>query len=391
MAESRRVYLDNNATTPPDPAILHAMEALRAERWANPASRHGPGRAAAAALSRARRTLAEGLAVPDSSIVFTSGGTESDNLAVRGVVLAAPEPRHVVVSAVEHAAVLATARQLAGLGLCELDVAPVGRDGAVDVEAFAGLLRPGHTRLASVMLANNETGVRQPVEALAARCAGAGVPLHVDAVAAAGKIPCAPAALGCDLLTLCAHKLHGPRGVGVLYIRPGLELLPAQTGGPHEGGRRAGSVDPALALGMAEAYVRAERRRPREAPRQEALRDALERGLREADPSLSFAGEGGERLPNTSLLLVPGVDPDPLLLELDRLGIAVSAGSACSSGALRPSTTLSAMGLLREEAQAAVRLSLGRETTAEDVDYVVAELPPLVARLRGLATQGSGR
>jgi len=380
-----RIYLDHNATTPVAPEAMSAVaEALRTT-FGNAASVHVPGQQAKAVLEDARASLAALIGAEPAEVVFTSGGTEADNLAVRGVAEAceASGRRHLVASAIEHEAVLNTVKALGRRGRAVSLVAP-DASGVVSADALAAVLRDD-TALVSVMHANNETGVVQPIADLAALAHRAGAIFHTDAVQSVGKIPVDVGALGADLLSLSGHKFHGPKGVGALWIRRGTRLVPTMTGGRQERGRRAGTEHVPGLVGLGVAARLAREKLPVEQARLAALRDRLERGVLAAVPGSAVNGAGAERVPNTTNLSFEGVEAESLLIALDLEGIAVSTGSACSSGTLEPSHVLRAMGLTPHRVQSALRFSLGAGTTEPEIARVLEVLPRLVARLRSLS------
>ena len=374
------VYLDYAATTPLRAEVREAMLAVQSERWGNPSSVHRWGRQARAALEDARARFAAVIGAQPGEIVFTRGGTEADNLAVVG--RAALDPAQpVACSVVEHRAVLAPARALAEAGRALLEL-PVDGDGRVSLDALAPALAENPV-VVSVMWVNNEVGVVQPVEDIASACAEGAVAFHADAVQALGKLPVRVDRVRADLLSFSAHKLGGPRGVGVLFVRRGTALEPLLRGGGQERGLRAGTEDVAGAVGFALAAELAEAERQALMPRLATLRDRLEAGLRERVPGLVVNGAGAERLPTISNVSAPGADPELLLLALDHEGVAASSGSACSSGAVTPSHVLTAMGIPPELAGPSVRFSLGRDSSEADVDRVLEVFPAVVARMRG--------
>jgi cysteine desulfurase len=382
MAE-RTIYMDHAATTMVDPAVLEAMLPYFVEGYGNPSSIHGPGRAALAALDDARELVASILGASRKEIIFTGGGTESDNLAIKGVAL---EQRrrgkggHIIASAVEHHAVLHACEYLQDVGF-ELTLLPVDAQGRVAPADLEAALRPD-TVLVSVMYANNEVGTIQPLAELSAICRAAGVPLHCDAVQAAGALPLDVQALNVDLLTLAAHKVYGPKGVGLLYARHGIPLLPQINGGGQERRRRAGTENVAGIVGMATALQLAESRRAEYVARCTALRDRLAEGVLAAIPHTSLNGHPAERLPNIANLSFDYVEAESVLLLLDQHGICASSGSACSSGSIEPSHVLTAMGVPADRANGALRFSLGKDTTGADVDLLLGLLPDLIRRLR---------
>lgn len=383
IAEAMPIYLDHNATTPLDPAVADAIDRAQRELFGNASSVHRFGQQAKAALDDAREQIAALIGARASDLVLTSGGTEADNFAIRGVVEAADAAgrRHVVASAIEHEAVLNTLKALGRRGLA-VTLVPVGRDGRVDPAAIADAITP-NTALVSVMHANNETGVVQPVAEIAALARARGVPLHTDAVQSAGKIAVDVGALGVDLLSLSGHKFHGPKGTGALWIRRGTALRAILTGGRHERNRRAGTENVPAVVGFGVAAERAARGLEVDAPRLAVLRDRLEAAVQVAVEGVHRNGEA-PRVPNTSNLSFDRVEAESLLIALDLEGIAVSTGSACSSGTLEPSHVLKAMGLAPGRVQSAIRISLGKGTTEAEIDRVATVLPALVARLRGL-------
>ena len=379
------IYLDHNATTPLDPRVFETMLPFLRGAWGNPSSPYRFGQEARTAVERARGRVAECLGCRPTEVLFTGGGTEADNLALRGVTRALRgRGRHVVTSAIEHPAVLRTCAALEGDG-CRVTYAPVGPDGVVDLAAAERALGP-ETVLLSVMHANNETGVLQPLAELAELARGRGVPFHADAVQTAGKLPGRLATLGPDLLSLSAHKFHGPKGVGALFVRAGTPLDPLLTGGEHERGLRAGTENVAGVVGLAAALVLACEAAASEAERTAALRDRLERELLAAVPGARVHGAGAPRVPNTTNLAFPGVDGESVVVALDLRGICVSTGSACSTGDPEPSHVLTAMGASPRDAQSSVRLSLGRETRVEEIDLVVRALVEVVEQLRAISS-----
>lgn len=383
MNPRRTIYLDNNATTRLDPRVFEVMLPLLTEHWGNGSSQHHVGQPVTKAITAARRQVADLLGVTPGEVVFTASGTEADNIAIRGVVLAAAAPRHVVTTAVEHPAVLETCRDLESQGLCEVTVVGVDGDGNLDLEDLRAALRPQETCLVSVMWANNETGVVFPIAEVATLAHEAGAKLHVDAVQAMGKIEVNLAEVPVDLLAFSAHKIHGPKGMGGLVVRPGTKLHASMTGGGQERGRRSGTENPAGIVGLAKALELAVQTR---AETEDAIRSR--RGRIEAAVTqiagVAITGAGATRVPNTLHMTVPGVEAEPMLLLLDREGIACSSGSACSSGALEPSHVLAAMNLESSRLHGALRLSLSRETTDADVDHVIATLPPIVQRIASI-------
>jgi cysteine desulfurase len=377
----QRVYMDNNATSPLLPEALEAMRPYLGERFGNASSVHHHGQQTRAAVERARESVARLLNCRAAEIVFTSGGTEADNLAVFGMVRSGD---HVVTSMIEHHAVLNSCHRLEKMG-CTVTYVPVDGRGLVDPEDVRRALRP-NTRLISVMMANNETGVLQPVEAIGRIAAEADVYFHTDAVQAAGKCVIDVGKIGCDLLSISGHKMHAPQGTGVLYIRKGTLIDPLFYGGNHERQRRAGTenVPGIVALGKA-AEIAVTAFENGEVARLGALRDRLQQGILSAVDETGVNGEGAPRVPTTTNIHFDHIEGEALIIALDLKGLAVSTGAACSSGALEPSHVLMAMGLAPERARASLRFSLGKLNTAEDVDFALSLIPPTVARLRELS------
>lgn len=384
-----RIYLDHNATTPVAPEVASAVAAALVDEFGNPSSVHHFGQRAKAALDVARQAVADLIGAQPAEIVFTGGGTEADNLALRGSVdaLAAAGRRHVVVSAIEHEAVLATLKALGRRGI-ESTRVEVGVDGIVSPEAVAAAIRPD-TALVSIMHANNEVGTLQPVAGIAALAHARDVAVHTDAVQTAGRIPVDVEALGVDLLTLSAHKFSGPKGVGALYVRRGTRLAATTTGGRQERNRRAGTENVPGIVGLGVAAALARRRMADEGPRLACLRDRLEQGILATIPGTAINGAVDRRIPNTTNLSFEGVEAESLLIALDLEGIAVSTGSACSSGTLEPSHVLRAMGLGTHRTQSSLRFSLGATTDTTHIDRTLDVLAGLVARLRRLAGSGA--
>jgi cysteine desulfurase len=378
---SRRVYLDNNATTPVLPEVLEAIRPYFGERFGNASSIHQSGQGARAAVERARESVARLLACRASEIVFTSGGTESDNLAISGVVTPGD---HIITSQIEHHAVLFTSRHLESGG-CNVTYLPVNGCGLVDPDDVRRVLRP-NTKLISVMAANNETGVLQPVDEIGKIAAEADIYFHVDAVQAAAKISLDVNRIACDLLSISGHKIHAPQGVGALYVRKGTQLQPLFYGGRHERSRRAGTenVPGIVGLGKA-AELAAETSAPGEPNKMSALRDRLEQGILAQVEDAIVNGRGAPRVPNTTSISFHHIDGEAMVIALDLKGLSVSTGSACSSGSTEVSHVLTAMGLPTDRARGSIRFSLGKQTTAEGIDFALDLVPPTVARLRELS------
>lgn len=384
-----RLYLDYNATAPMAPEAIAAVSSAMVECFANASSVHLDGQRAKAALDDARTAVGALIGAEAAQVVFTAGGTESDNLAVRGAAEAAwPGRRHLVASTVEHEAVLNTVRALARRGW-EVSWLPVDGAGVAHPEALRALVRPD-TALVSVMHANNEVGAVQPIRELAAIAHAAGALFHTDAVQSVGKIPVDVGALDVDLLSLSAHKFGGPKGAGALWVRRGVKLAPLVTGGRQERNRRAGTENvPAIAGLGAAARVAAHHVASGSAAALARLRDRLEQGVLSAIADTAVNAAAAPRVPNTSSIAFLGVEAEALLIALDVEGVAVSTGSACSSGTLEPSHVLRAMGLAGARAQDALRFSLGPPTTEADIDRVLELLPRLVRRLRDVRVAAS--
>ncbi len=381
-------YLDHSATTPVDPRVVETMLPYWTEIYGNPSSLYGLGRRAAVALEDARGRCARVLNCQPAEIIFTVCGSESDNLALRGVgfAAAAKGKRHIITTPIEHHAVLHTAADLAERFDFDVTQVAVDRYGLVDPAAVEAAIRPD-TALISVMYANNEVGTIEPIAEIGAIARQRGVPFHTDAVQAGGQLTLDVQTLNVDLLALSAHKFYGPKGVGLLYVRRGTRLLPAQTGGAQERGRRAGTENVPYIVGMAHALELAQADREAETRRLQALRDRLVTGLLTHIPDVELTGPtvpaaAVQRLPGHASLIIRGVEAQSLLIALDLAGVAASSGSACASGAPTPSHVLTAMGFDPTEALGALRLTLGRENTEADVDFVLATLPGIVARLR---------
>jgi len=378
------IYLDFNATTPCDPRVVEAMLPFFSVGFANPASRqHGPGRAAFMALENARKTVAQSIGARSATeIIFTSGATESNNLALTGVANApGTRGRHLITQATEHPAVLEVLEHLKTQGW-DLTILGVDRDGLIDPEAVVGAIRPD-TTLISLMLANNETGVIQPVAEIAEAAHSRGVIVHCDAAQGPGKIEVNVGKLGVDLLSLSGHKCYGPKGSGALFIRrktPPLKLQALQHGGGHEQGLRSGTPNLPAAVGLASALQLAADHLNRTVADVGALRDAFERGLVDSIPGVVINGAGAPRLPNTSNIAFPGVDGEALMASLPDL--AVSSGSACASVHPEPSRVLLAMGLPKKLASGALRISLGKSTTIEEIQRAAQRIVEEVQRLR---------
>jgi cysteine desulfurase len=384
-----RVYFDYNATTPPSPEVIDRVTSTTRELFGNASSVHHFGQQAKAVLDEARSAVAALIAADPSEVVFTAGGTESDNFALRGAADAL-EPtgkHHIVASAIEHEAVLNTLKALARRGW-RTTLVPVDQSGVVSPERVRDAIADD-TALVSIMHANNEIGTIQPIAEIAALARARGVLLHTDAVQSIGKIPVNVKALGVDLLSLSAHKFNGPKGSGALYVRRGTRLQPILTGGKHERNRRAGTENTPAIAGMGIAALQAAQKLDAETVRLAALRDRLESGILAAVPGTAVNGDGSPRVPNTTNISFDRVEAESLLIALDLEGIAVSTGSACSSGTLEPSHVLKAMGFPVHRTQNSLRFSLGLFSTEAEVDRVVEVLPRLVEKLRRLTRAGA--
>jgi cysteine desulfurase len=379
------IYLDHNATTPVAARVFEAMVPFLQERWGNPSSPYRFGNQARAAVEQARKRIADCIGCQSAELLFCSSGTESDNLALRGVArVLRSKGSHIVTSAIEHHAVLDTCKALEGEGF-QVTYVPVTADGVVDVEALAASLRDV-TILVSVMHANNETGVIQPVEEIAAITKKRGIVFHTDSVQSAGKLQRRLAELGADLVTFSAHKLYGPKGTAALYVRAGTPLASVTTGGAQEHGLRAGTENVAGIVGFAEAVALAFERAESEGCRLRALRDRLEREVTSAVRGARINGARALRVPNTSSLSFQDIDGESIVLGLDVQGICVSTGSACTTGEPEPSHVLRAMGLSPRDAQGTIRVSLGHATHQENIDTTVRALKETVARLREISS-----
>ena len=382
----RRIYMDANATTPLLPEVLDAMRPWLTECFGNASSIHQHGQRARAAVEHARTSAASMLNCRESEIVFTSGGTESDNMALFGLVQPGD---HLITSSIEHHAVLYAAERLRDRGV-EVTFLPVSESGSVDPEDVRRALRP-NTKLISVMMANNETGVIQPVEDIGRIAQDADVWFHTDAVQAAGKLPIDVKAIGCDLLSISGHKMHAPQGTGILYVRRGTHLEPLFFGGSHERQRRAGTENVAGIAGLGRAAEMAsDSLAGGELDKVAALRDRLEQGILSAVEGSGVNGAGAPRVPNTTNLYFDNLEGEALVIALDLKGLAVSGGSACMSGATEPSHVLLAMGHVSNRARASLRFSLTKLNTDADVDAALDIIPAAVSRLRELAPVNAG-
>jgi cysteine desulfurase len=376
-----RVYLDNNATTPVLPEVFEAMRPFYLEQFGNASSIHHYGQHARAAVEKARASVAALVNARPAEIVFTSGGTESDNLGIFGLVRRGD---HVITSSIEHSAVMNTCKRLEQMG-CEVTFVPVNSQGEVYPGNVRAALRT-HTRLISIMMANNETGVIQPVEEIGKIAEEADVFFHTDAVQAAGKVPLDVQKVRCDALSISGHKIHAPQGTGALYVRKGTLIQPLIYGGNHERQRRAGTENLPGIVGLGKAAEIAKHWLESGGPAEmAALRDRLQESVLRAVEDSGVNGLGAPRVPNTTNFWFDHLEGEALVIALDLKGLAVSSGAACSSGAIEPSHALLAMGLPHQRARASIRVSLGKQTTQEDIDFAAKVIPETVARLRELS------
>jgi cysteine desulfurase len=377
----RRVYFDNNATTPVLPEVLEAMQPYFGVHFGNASSIHHHGQETRAAVERARESVAGLLGCRASEIVFTSGGTEGDNLAIFGLV---QRGDHLITSSTEHHAVLNSCKHLESAG-CQVTYVPVNGRGLVDPDDVRRALRPP-TKLITIMMANNETGVLQPVQEIAKIATEGDVYFHTDSVQAAGKVPINVKEIGCDLLSISGHKMHAPQGVGALYVRKGTKLRPLLYGGSHERSRRAGTENVPGIVGLGKAAEIARQAFTRgDVTQIGAMRQRIEEKLLTAVESTGVNGGGAPRVPNTTNIYFDYIDGEALVIALDLKGLAVSTGAACSSGAIEPSHVLTAMGLPADRARASLRFSLGKQNTLDEIEFALSMVPQTVARLRELS------
>ena len=376
-----RVYLDNNATTPVLPEVFEAMRPYYLEQFGNASSIHHYGQHARAAVEKARASVAALVNARPAEIVFTSGGTEADNLGIFGLV---QRGDHVITSTIEHSAVMNSCKRLEQMG-CEVTYVPVGAQGEIYPGNVEMALRP-NTRLISIMMANNETGVIQPVEEIGKIAQAADVFFHTDAVQAAGKIPIDVQKIACDALSISGHKIHAPQGTGALYIKKGTLIQPQIYGGSHERQRRAGTENLPGIVGIGKAAEISKHWLDSNGPAEmAAMRDRLQSAILAAMEDVGVNGLDAARVPNTTNLWFDHIEGEALVIALDLKGLAVSSGAACSSGAIEPSHVLLAMGLPHQRARASIRISLGKQTTNGDIDFAIKVIPETVARLREIS------
>jgi len=384
MIEKREIYLDHSASTPVDPRVVEAMLPYFTQSYGNASGLHRQARASARALDQARRDVADILGCKPKEVVFTSCGSESDNLAIRGAAWAARQAgtgNHLITSPIEHHAVSHTIDQLCQQHGFEQTVVPVDEHGLVDPDEVSRAIRPD-TALISIIYANNEVGSIEPLAEIGAIARERGVLFHTDAVQGGGYLNLNADRLNVDLLSLSGHKFYAPKGVGVLYVRQGTRLVSQQTGGGHEGNRRAGTENVPYIVGIATALKLAQEGRESENARLETLRDRLVQGVMTAIPDTLLTGHPERRLPGHASFVIPGVEADGLLMHLDMAGVCAASGSACTTGMPEPSGVLLAMGVEYTLALGALRLTLGRSNTQADVDYVLDILPGIVDKLR---------
>jgi cysteine desulfurase len=386
MSQQPLYYFDNNATTRVAPAVVDAMLPFLRESWGNPSSIYGFGKQLAKPLEIAREKVAALINAEPREIIFTSGGTESNNSALHSALVAQPQKRHVVTTAVEHSANIKFCAHLKKMGF-DVTMLPVDSGGALDLDLLEKSIRPD-TAIVSVMWANNETGVLFPIAEIAAICRDKHVLFHTDSVQAAGKLKIDVAELNVDFLSLSAHKLHGPKGVGLLYVKRGVKYQPYVIGGGQEHGRRGGTENVAGIVGFGRAAELATAHLEEGNTRVRALRDKLENGILNGIPGAVRNGTPDERLPNTSNLSFEGIEAEGILLLLDELGICASSGSACTSGSLDPSHVLLAMGCSVARARGSVRFSLGIYNTEAEVDFLLKHLPPIISKVRSHSHSG---
>ena len=388
----KRIYLDHAATTAVDSEVMQAMAPYFAEAFGNASSLHSFGKDASYALGAARQAVADALGADTGEIFFTSGGTESDNLALKGVMMSGQAGRgHIITSTIEHPAILNTCKYLESAGHgCDVTYIPVGSDGIVDPGDVADAIRDD-TKLISIMHANNEIGTIQPIARIGAIARKNGVLFHTDAVQSFGKLEIDLRKIPVDMLSLSSHKIYGPKGVGALYVRDGVEIAPLMHGGGHESGLRAGTENVAGIVGFAKAASLAIERFAPDCAHLTKLRDMLITGTIDAIDDVHLNGHPTERLPNNANLRFDFVEGEAMLLHLDVKGIAVSTGSACSSASSEPSHVLLELGLAPNEIYGSIRFTLGRENTEEEILYVLDVLPEIVGKLRAISPIAGGK
>jgi len=379
----KTIYFDNNATTQVAEEVLEEIRPLFCELYGNPSSMHTFGGQIGRKIGQAREQVAGLLGCEPSEIVFTSGGTESDNTAIKGTLAALPHKRKIITSRIEHPAVLTVCRELENQGYTVIEL-PVDKEGRLDIDQLAEEL-DDDTALVTIMYANNETGVIFPIDKISSLAAEKGVVFHTDAVQAVGKIPLNLSKSNVDLLSLSGHKLHGPKGVGVLYVRKGTRLAPYMLGGHQEAGRRAGTENVPGIVGLGKACELAAKNIEQENNKVKNLRDKLENAILEKCPDARLNGYKENRLPNTTNISFEYIEGEAILLMLDKYGICASSGSACTSGSLEPSHVLRAMGVPFTAAHGSIRFSLSRYNTEEEVDYTIEKMPSIVNQLRKLS------
>jgi len=383
--EVRRVYLDHAATTPVRPEVAEAMMRYMVTDFGNASSIHSFGRVAKEAVENARAQVAHIIGAKPEEIVFMSGGTEADNMAIRGALAANPDRgRHIITTRIEHHAVLHTCENLEKERLAEVTYLPVDGQALVSPQDVARAIRPD-TAVVSIMFANNEVGTIEPIAEIGRICGERGVLFHTDAVQAYGAVPIDVNEMGIDMLSASAHKIYGPKGIGLLYLRKGRKVRPLILGGSHERSRRAGTSNVPGAVGFGLAAELALKEMPERARHLGSLRDRLTRGILDRVEFTRLHGHPTQRLPNNVNISYEYVEGESILLSLDMKGIAASSGSACTSGSLEPSHVLTAMGISPEITHGSVRMTLGTENTNEDIDYVLAVVPPIVERLRAMS------
>jgi cysteine desulfurase len=389
MDPQKIYYFDNNATTQVAPEVVSAMLPFLTQRWGNASSAYQFGKSVAADIEAAREKVATLIGADPREIIFTSCGTESNNSAIHSALMTHPGRRHVITTAVEHSANIKFCEHLRKRGY-EVTFLPVEPDGSLDIHLLEKSIRPD-TAIVSVMLANNETGVIFPIEEVAAICRSKGVLIHTDAVQTPGKLKLDVADLGVDMLSLSAHKLHAPKGIGLLYVRRRVKYVPYVTGGGQEKGRRGGTENVASIVAFGCAAELAMAKLKDEQTRVKSLRDRLENTILKTIPRSTRNGSRDSRLPNTSNVSFDGIEAEPILMMLDNAGICVSSGSACTTGSLDPSHVLLAMGISPARSRSAIRLSLSTYSTGEEVDYLLAHLPRIIAHLREVSHDKQGK